>query len=132
MNRLQTVHSGKEWQDRGPFAPAVRVECNALLFVSGQVARGTDGKVIARGDMGAQARQAFSNLRDVLVAAGSSLQDVVKLTYFVTDMTRWEMVAKVRAECFADYRPASTAVEVSRLFDVDALIEIEAIAIAPT
>jgi 2-iminobutanoate/2-iminopropanoate deaminase len=110
------------------FAPAIRVESGPLLFVSGQTGRGADGNVVARDDLTAQTRQAFSNLRDLLEAGGSSLDNVVKLTYFVTDMSEWEIVAAVRSEFFSTYSPASTTVEVSRLWDEACLIEIEAVA----
>ncbi|MGH7746805.1 MAG: RidA family protein [Candidatus Dormibacteria bacterium] len=128
-NRLRALSSGKEWQDRASFAAAVRVDFGPLIFVSGQVARDSDGVLIASKDMASQARQTFANLRDVLAAAGASPRGVIKLTYFVTDMTQWSAVAEARAEFFADYLPASTTVEVSRLFDPGALIEIDAIAV---
>jgi 2-iminobutanoate/2-iminopropanoate deaminase len=127
---MKKIISGKPWQDRAPFAPAIRVEGGALIFVSGQVARNADGSIDPAQDMAAQARQAFANVRDVLAAAGLSMQNVIKLTYFVTDMSQWQAVAAARAEFYSDYLPASTTVEVLRLFDPDALIEIEAIAVA--
>jgi reactive intermediate/imine deaminase len=103
-----------------------------LIFVSGQVALDPEGSIVGVGDMSEQARQAFRNLGAVLEAAGCSFTDVVKLTYFVRDI---EAVGSIRAarDEFVDTAnpPASTLVEVSRLFMPDLLIEIEAVAVAP-
>lgn len=103
-----------------------------LIFVSGQVALDPEGAVVGAGDMAEQARQAFRNLGAVLDAAGCSFSDVLKLTYFVRDV---EAVGSIRAarDEFVDTAkpPASTLVEVSRLFMPDLLIEIEAVALAP-
>ncbi|MEN3307333.1 MAG: hypothetical protein V7603_3535 [Micromonosporaceae bacterium] len=124
-----------------PFtAPSVRtppgyshaVRAAGLIFVSGQVPLDENGAVVGVGDMGAQARQAFRNLGAVLEAAGCSFADVLKLTYFVRDV---EAVGSIRAarDEFVDTAspPASTLVEVSRLFMPDLLVEIEAVALAP-
>jgi enamine deaminase RidA (YjgF/YER057c/UK114 family) len=103
-----------------------------LIFVSGQVAFDADGSVVGVGDIGAQARQAFRNLGAVLEAADASFADVVKLTYFVRDIDAVGAIRAARDE-FVDTAspPASTLVEVSRLFVPDLQIEIEAVALAP-
>lgn len=125
---MKRVTSGKAWESRMRYAPAIRIEAGPLVFTSGLVGRGPDGQVVP-GGMGAQARQAFSNIRDVLEAAGCSMADVIKLNYHVTDMARWEEVAAARAEFFAGPLPASATVEVTRLWDKDCLVEIEAVAV---
>jgi enamine deaminase RidA (YjgF/YER057c/UK114 family) len=76
--------------------------------------------------MAAQTRRALENIRRALDAAGSSLDDVVRTRMFVTDITRWEEIARVHGEFFGDIRPASTMVEVRGLIDPEMLIEIEA------
>ncbi len=85
--------------------------------------------MVGAGDMGEQARQAFRNLGAVLAAAGASFADVVKLTYFVRDVSAVAAIRAARDE-FVDTGnpPASTLVEVSRLFLPDLLVEIEAVA----
>lgn len=105
------------------------VRAGGLLFVSGQVALDEQGAVVGAGDMGEQARQAFRNLGAVLAAAGASFADVVKLTYFVRDVSAVAAIRAARDE-FVDTGnpPASTLVEVSRLFLPDLLVEIEAVA----
>jgi 2-iminobutanoate/2-iminopropanoate deaminase len=118
-------------------APSVRtppgyshaVQAAGLVFVSGQVALDANGSVVGTDDLGEQARQAFRNLGAVLEAAGCSYADVVKLTYFVRDIGAVGAIRAARDE-FVDTAnpPASTLVEVSRLFMPDLLIEIEAVA----
>ena len=124
---MKVINAGKAWETRMRYAPAVLVESGPLVFTSGLVGRDADGTVVA-GGMRAQAHQAFINIRDVLHAAGSSMSDVVKLKYYVTDMAQWEDVAAARSEFFVGVLPASAAVEVTRLWDQACLVEIEAIA----
>ncbi|MDR7277850.1 RidA family protein [Catenuloplanes atrovinosus] len=105
------------------------MRAGGLLFVSGQVPFDEDGAVVGVGDMRAQAERTFHNLGVVLAAAGASFADLVKLTYFVRDVSA---VADVRAarDLFVDVAnpPASSLVEVSGLIHPDLLIEIEAVA----
>lgn len=109
------------------FSQAVKV--GNMLFVSGQLARDRDGRVVGKGDMAAQTRQVIANIRAILAAGGAELRHVVKLTAFMTDMSRAREAWAVREEFFAGAPPASTGVEVSRLTHADFLIEIEAIAV---
>lgn len=109
------------------FAQAVKV--GPMVFVSGQLARDREGRVVGKGDMAAQTRQVIVNLRAILEAAGAELGHVVKLTAFMTDMALAPQAWAVREEFFAARPPASTGVQVSRLTHPDFLIEIEAIAV---
>jgi reactive intermediate/imine deaminase len=90
------------------------VRAGDLLFVSGCVPVDGRGKLVP-GDVVAQARQVFRNVRAVLEAAGASFSDVVKVTVFLTDIDDRQAVNIVRREVFGTARPASTLVEVSRL-----------------
>jgi enamine deaminase RidA (YjgF/YER057c/UK114 family) len=103
-----------------------------LIAVSGQVALAADGTVVGRGDPEAQARQVFENLRGCLAAAGASFADVIKLTYFLTDVAHLPVIRRVRDQ-FVDTAapPASTAVAVAALFRPEFLVEIEALALVP-
>jgi enamine deaminase RidA (YjgF/YER057c/UK114 family) len=103
-----------------------------LYFLSGQVARGPDGQVVGPNDMAAQTRQSFANLSVLLDELSLEWGDVVKLTIFLTEMTRLADVRRVRAEVFAEAGcepPAITTVGVTSLAAPGALIEIEAIAV---
>jgi enamine deaminase RidA (YjgF/YER057c/UK114 family) len=98
--------------------------------VSGQVALDADGKIVGEGDPAAQARQVFENLRRCLAAAEATFADVIKLSYYVTDIGLLPAVRAVRDEYVgADRLPASTAVQVAALFRPELLLEVEAFAI---
>jgi enamine deaminase RidA (YjgF/YER057c/UK114 family) len=99
------------------------------IYVSGQVPLDRTGALVGAGDLAAQTQQVFENLRAALSAAGATFGDVVKLTYYVLDASKVQVVRDVR-DTFIDasHPPASTLVEVRRLFRDDLLIEIDAIA----
>ena len=101
-----------------------------LVAVSGQVAWDADGNVVGRDDVEVQARQVFANLGTALVAAGTDLAHVVKLTVFLTDIGDVATVRRVRNE-FVDAAspPASTLVQVVALVDPALKIEVEALAV---
>jgi reactive intermediate/imine deaminase len=101
-----------------------------IVYVSGQVPLDRDGQLVGEGDFDAQARQVFENLSAALAAADASWADVVKLTYFLVDVSRIASVRAIRDEYVDTSRPpASTLVEVSGLFRPEVLIEVEAVAI---
>ena len=87
---------------------------------------------IVEGGFRAQGEQAFANLRRALEAGGSSLKDVIKVTIFLTDMANFKEVVDLRRAFFSAPYPADTIVEVKALYTPEAMIEIEAIAAAPT
>jgi 2-iminobutanoate/2-iminopropanoate deaminase len=107
---------------------ATRYEGGQLLYISGQVARDTDGNVVGKGDMRTQARQVFQNLRQVLQAAGGDLKDLMKITTYITNIENFPAVAEVRSEVFQGELPASTLIVVKSLFNPDFLIEVEGVA----
>ena len=111
------------------FTDAVRA--GDLLFVSGIVAVDGEGKLVGGGDVVAQARQVFENMRTVLASAGCGFEDVVKVTVFLTEIDDRPAINPVRQEMFGASRPASTLVEVSRLAVDGAKVEIEAVAVIP-
>ncbi|WP_406471905.1 RidA family protein [Streptomyces sp. NBC_01615] len=101
-----------------------------FVAVSGQLALDEDGKLVGEGDPDAQARQVFENLRRCLAAAGATFDDVVKLTFFVTDMAHMPAVRAARdAHIPADRLPAASAVQVAALVRPEFLMEIEAYAV---
>ncbi|MEU9147172.1 RidA family protein [Streptomyces sp. NPDC048349] len=103
-----------------------------FVAVSGQCALDEKGAVVGEGDPAAQARQVFENLRRCLAAAGATFDDVVKLTYFVTDVAHLPAVREARdAVIPADRLPASSAVQVAALFRPELLLEVEAFAVLP-
>lgn len=116
-----------------PYAPYLlsqAIRAGDLLYVSGQAAVGDDGRIVAPGDFDHQADRAFRNLQRVLVAGGSSLSSIVKVTIFLTSMSHFPKIVELRRKWFSAPYPADTIVEVAALYSPDALIEIEAVAIA--
>jgi 2-iminobutanoate/2-iminopropanoate deaminase len=107
---------------------ATRQEGGQLLYISGQVARDTNGNVVGTGDMRTQARAVFQNLRQVLQAAGGDLKDLMKITTYITNIEHFPALAEVRSEVFQGELPASTLIVVKSLFHPDFLIEVEGIA----
>lgn len=124
----RVYHPGHDYAQ--PFSQAVKASGKEMVFVSGQVALDAAGTVVGPGDMAAQARQALLNLKAILEAGGTTLADVVKLTVYVTDMSRFGEVQAVRSEFWAGIPlPASTALEIKQLVRKEFLVEIEAIAV---
>ncbi len=111
------------------YSHVVEVTGGRTIYVSGQIAVDRDGRVVGAGDFEAQTRQVFENLKAALDAAGATLADVVKITMFVTDMSRLQTLRAVRDTYFTGAPPASSLVEVSRLVLPELMVEIEAIAV---
>ncbi|MFG2452747.1 RidA family protein [Streptomyces sp. NPDC048512] len=101
-----------------------------FVAVSGQLPLDEDGEIVGEGDAEAQARQVFENLRRCLAAVGATFDDVVKLTFFVTDMAHLPAIRAARAAHLpADRLPAASAVQVAALVRPEFLMEIEAFAV---
>jgi len=113
---------------RGYYSNAVRVTAGPLLFVAGQVGVDRTGAVVGRDSAAAQAEQALKNIQDILAASDATMNDVVKVTVYVTDMKYLDEITPVRMKYFPANGPASVIVEVSRLALPDLKVEIDAVA----
>ena len=104
-----------------------------LLFLAGQTAQDTDGRIVGPGDVVAQFRQALLNVGTVIAAQGGTLRDLVKLTFYVLDKADYraktKAIGRVYRELLDGHYPATTLVEVKALWDDEALIEIDGIAV---
>ena len=127
MSERKRVRSVSPYEDVIRFSRAVRA--GDLVFVSGTVAWGPDGKLVGQGDVYAQAKQTLANIEGYLREAGARLKDVVRTRIYLTDMSRWEEVARAHREAFAEAPPASSLLEISALADPEMLVEIEAVAV---
>jgi reactive intermediate/imine deaminase len=114
------------------YSQAVEVRPGRIIYIAGQVSLDRAGKLVGAGDMRAQAQQIFENLKAALEASGAKFENVVKLNYYVLDVAQLPVVREVRDKFVNTANPpASTAVEVERLFREGFLIEVEAVAAVP-
>jgi len=124
----QPIHSDRAPAAIGPYSQAVR--SGEMVFLSGQIALDPDTGLLVEGDVEAQARQAFDNLRAVCEAAGASLDNVVRLGLYLTDLGQFARVNAVMSDYFATPFPARSTIEVSGLprgaqFEVDAIVVLD-------
>ena len=110
----------------GPYSQAIRV--GDLIYTAGQVPIDPATGKLVEGDIQAQTRQVIQNLKEVLEAAGSSLDNVVKTTVFLQDINDYAAVNEVYGSFFGNSAPARSAVQVAAL-PLGAHIEIEVVAI---
>ena len=121
------ISSGTVWERTFGYSRAVDV--GDRVFVAGTTAVDESGAVVGGDSPYEQARFIYSKIERALNEAGSSLRDVVRVRTFVTDIARWEDVARAQGEVFAEVRPAATLVQVVALVDRRLLVEIEVDAI---
>ncbi|MCA9235430.1 MAG: RidA family protein [Planctomycetales bacterium] len=119
--------SGSKWEPLMGYSRAVRA--GHTIAVTGTVGVNADGSYSPQ--VGDQAARALAIIEAALESLGGKIEHVIRTRIYVTDVSQWEEVARVHGKVFADIRPATTIVEVARLIDDAALIEIEADAIVP-
>lgn len=119
--------SGSKWEDIVGYSRAVRI--GNVIEVTGTVASGDDGKVVGKDDAYGQTKYIYQKIETVLKRAGATMEDVVRVRMFVTDIARWQEYGKAHSEFFKEIKPCNTMVQVSALIEPDYLIEIEATAI---
>ncbi len=117
--------SGSKWEPIMGYSRAVR--SGNQIAVTGTVGVNADGTYSK--SLGDQARRSLAIVRAAIEALGGKIENVIRTRMYVTDVTKWEEVAKVHGEIFGEIRPATTIVEVAKLIDADAQIEIEADAV---
>ena len=130
--KKQLINPGSLPEPRG-FNHGILSAGGKLLFLAGQDASGPDGSIVAPGDMLAQCEQVLHNLSLVLGAAGGHMSDIVKMNIYVTDRQAYKAqlqhLGKLFHSYFGAYYPATALFEVTSLFQDDALIEIEGMAV---
>jgi enamine deaminase RidA (YjgF/YER057c/UK114 family) len=126
MNK-QLISSGTTWEMAYGYSRAVKA--GNIIAVSGTTAVDEAGNVVGENDFYAQAVFIYQKIEKALKQAGASLNNVIRLRTFITDMSRHEEVLKAQGDFFANIRPAATIVEVTALINKKLLVEIEADAV---
>ncbi|OFV95086.1 MAG: hypothetical protein A3H94_07090 [Acidobacteria bacterium RIFCSPLOWO2_02_FULL_60_20] len=126
MAKRKVIDPGWQWDDKIPLAQAVKV--GEVLYISGQIALDPSGALVGADDMKAQSQRVFGNIEAILRMAGGTLENVVKITAYLTDMSRYGEYNEVRGKFLKDHRPASTTVQVLALAFPGLLVEVEAVA----
>lgn len=121
--KRQLISSGAKWESIVGYSRAVKI--GNQLWVAGTTATNENDEVVGKGDAGAQTRYILAKIERALKEGGATMNDVVRTRIFATDISQWEAIGKAHGEVFANIRPASTMVEVSKLIDPDHLVEIE-------
>lgn len=124
------ISSGSALEPKVGYSRAVRV--GNLVFVSGTTATDVRGGAVTLDDPYSQAREILNRIGEALAGAGCGIEDVVQTRIYVTDVERWEEVGRAHGEVFGEVKPATTIVGVSGLVSPEMLVEIEAVAVAPS
>ncbi len=125
MSSKEIVNTSNAPDAIGPYSQAIKI--NNMVYLSGQIAIDPKTRQFINDDIETQTRKVLDNLKAVLIAAGSSLESVVKTTIYITDINDFSKVNEIYASYFSDSRPARSTVCVAKL-PKDAKIEIDAIA----
>jgi 2-iminobutanoate/2-iminopropanoate deaminase len=129
MAKIQPYAAKNVW-DPPTYAQAVKVsEAQTILYLSGQVAYDSEGNPAHAGDFKAQARAVLACVKAQVEAGGGTMQNIVKVNTYLTDIRHRADYAAVRADFFGSKMPASTMVAVSALAHPDFLIEVEVVAV---
>ena len=123
---LQVINTDKAPNAIGPYSQAIKL--GDLIFTSGQIPLDPKTGILINGDIKSASVRVFENLKAVLDEAGSSLDKVVKVTVFLSDINNFSALNEVYGTYFENNKPARSCVEVSKL-PKDALVEIEVIAV---
>ena len=100
-----------------------------LLFIAGQAALDADGNLVGKGDPKKQIEQTLENIKKILEYHGATMDDIVEVTVYVTDMGHFQEMAPVRSKYFPANGPSSVILQVGQLVSPDWLVEISAIAV---
>jgi reactive intermediate/imine deaminase len=125
----------KQFTERmGAYSDGIKVSIGdkEMVFVTGQIAKDEHGNVVGLGDIQAQTRFVFENIKKILAEGGASIDDVVKAVIYVTDMSKYKEISAIRNEYFKNAKPVSTLVEINKTVKEGCGIEIEVIAIKKT
>lgn len=121
----KTASSGSKWEPILGYSRAVR--SGSQIAVTGTVGVNADGTYSK--SLADQTRRSLAIIQAAIEALGGKMSNVIRTRMYVTDVSKWEEVARVHGEVFGGIRPATTIVQVAKLIDAEAQIEIEADAV---
>jgi len=124
-SRIEIIHTTKGPKPVGPYSQGILADC--FLFISGQIPVDPETGKLVSDDFEAAARRVLENVKAIVEAAGGSMDDIVKVTVYMTDLGLFQEFNKVYSEYFRDRKPARAVIGVARL-PLDAPLEMEAIA----
>ena len=119
--KLKSVHPTKGYSHAA--------KAGDTLYIAGQISQDVDGNLVGKGDLEAQVRQVFENLKNIVEEAGGTLQNIVKKATFLTHHSYIETYRKVRSEYFPEPCPPNTLLIIESLALPEYMIEVEAIAV---
>jgi len=122
-----TASSGSKWEPKMGYSRAVR--SGNFISVSGTVGINADGSYPT--SLREQTRRSLAIICAAVETLGGEIEHIIRTRMYVSDISKWEEVAEIHGEVFGEIRPATSLVEIARLIDVQAMIEIEADAIVP-
>jgi enamine deaminase RidA (YjgF/YER057c/UK114 family) len=123
MTDIKKISSGAKWEDIVGYSRAIKA--GNRIMVTGTTSVDENGDIVGIGDAYAQAKYIFQKIEKYLNEAGAALENVVWNRMYVTDISKWEDVAKAHAEFFINIKPCATMVEVKGFIHPDMMIEIE-------
>ena len=122
-----------DWKKPRGYSNLVKTTGGSILFAAGQGASDTQGNLVGAGDICLQYEQILRNIQEVMAAGGAKMTDIVRLTIYCTDrdafLAKGRECGQIYKKFFGDYYPASTLVEIKKLFFDGMLLEIEATAV---
>ena len=125
--RVERITTENDWFE--PFKIALGYRVGDVVILSGQAAIDRQGQVIGAGDFDAQAEATFQNVKTVLELAGSSMENIINVNIYLTDMANFPKILELREKWFTPPYPADTIVGVTALALPELMIEIQAIAV---
>ena len=124
INSLEIIKTDKAPKAIGPYSQGIK--CSNFVFTSGQIPLNPDTGELVFGDFTLEVLQVLNNLEAVLIASGSSIDKIVKLTVFLTDLSNFQDLNQIFSNYFKNNYPARSVLEVSKL-PMNARIEIECV-----
>ena len=123
---LELIVTKKAPESVGPYSQAIKA--SNMIFTSGQLHINPENGELIKDDIQAQTRQSLENVKAILEEGGATLEEVVKVTIFMTDISKFSLVNEIYSQYFSNHKPARSCVGVKEL-PLGGEIEIEAVAV---